>query len=77
MPPVDSLGVRRTKSVPSRWGRAILDTVNPLSTPLAGWRGLLLLLGAFGAGSAGITAAKDLRYPESGPVAFLLHLPDI
>jgi clan AA aspartic protease (TIGR02281 family) len=38
---------------------------------------MLLLLGAFTAGSAGITAAKDLRYPESGPVAFLLHLPDI
>jgi hypothetical protein len=37
----------------------------------------LLLLGAVTAGSAGITAAKDLRYPESGPVAFLLHLPDI
>ena len=38
---------------------------------------MLLLLGAVTAGSAGITAAKDLRYPESGPVAFLLHLPDI
>ncbi len=38
---------------------------------------MLLLLGAFTAGSAGITAAKDLRYPESEPVAFLLHLPDI
>jgi clan AA aspartic protease (TIGR02281 family) len=37
---------------------------------------MLLLLGAVTAGSAGITAAKDLRYPESGPVAFLLHLPD-
>jgi hypothetical protein len=37
----------------------------------------LLLLGAVTAGSAGIAAAKDLRYPESGPVAFLLHLPDI
>jgi clan AA aspartic protease (TIGR02281 family) len=38
---------------------------------------MLLLLGAVTAGSAGITAAKDVRYPESGPVAFLLHLPDI
>ena len=38
---------------------------------------MLLLLGAVTAGSAGITAAKDLRYPESGPVTFLLHLPDI
>lgn len=37
----------------------------------------MLLLGAVTAGSAGIAAAKDLRYPESGPVAFLLHLPDI
>jgi clan AA aspartic protease (TIGR02281 family) len=37
---------------------------------------MLLLLGAVTAGSAGITAAKDVRYPESGPVAFLLHLPD-
>jgi clan AA aspartic protease (TIGR02281 family) len=37
---------------------------------------LLLLLGAVTAGSAGITAAKDVRYPEKGPVAFLLHLPD-
>jgi len=36
----------------------------------------LLLWGAVTAGSAGITAAKDLRYPESGPVAFQLHLPD-
>jgi clan AA aspartic protease (TIGR02281 family) len=38
---------------------------------------MLLLLGAVTAGSAGVTAAKDLRYPESGRVAFLLHLPDI
>ena len=38
---------------------------------------MLLLLGAVTAGSAGITAARDLRYPESGPVAFQLHLPDI
>jgi clan AA aspartic protease (TIGR02281 family) len=38
---------------------------------------MLLTLAAVTAGSAGITAAKDLRYPESGPVAFLLHLPDI
>ena len=27
--------------------------------------------------AAGTAAAKDLRYPESGPVAFQLHLPDI
>jgi len=38
---------------------------------------MLLLSGAVTAGSSGITAAKDLRYPDSGPVAFLLHLPDI
>ena len=38
---------------------------------------MLLLLGAVTAGSAGITAAKDVRYPESGPVTFLLHLPDV
>jgi clan AA aspartic protease (TIGR02281 family) len=38
---------------------------------------MLLLSGAVTGGSAGITAAKDLRYPESGPVAFLLHLPDV
>ena len=38
---------------------------------------MLPLLGAVTASSAGITAAKDLRFPESGPVAFLLHLPDI
>jgi clan AA aspartic protease (TIGR02281 family) len=37
---------------------------------------MLLLLGAVMAGSAGIAAAKDVRYPESGPVTFLLHLPD-
>jgi clan AA aspartic protease (TIGR02281 family) len=28
------------------------------------------------AGSAGTAAAKDLRYPDSGPVTFLVHLPD-
>lgn len=28
------------------------------------------------AGSAGAAAADDLRYPQSGPVAFLLHLPN-
>jgi clan AA aspartic protease (TIGR02281 family) len=27
--------------------------------------------------AAGTAAARDLRYPESGPVAFQLHLPDI
>jgi clan AA aspartic protease (TIGR02281 family) len=37
---------------------------------------MLLTLAAMTAGSAGAAAAKDLRYPESGPVAFLLHLPD-
>ena len=37
---------------------------------------MLLLLGAVIAGSTGIAAAKDVRYPESGPVTFLLHLPD-
>jgi len=30
---------------------------------------------ALAAGSAGTAAAKDLRYPEAGAVAFLLHLP--
>ena len=38
---------------------------------------MLLTLAAVTAGSVGAAAAKDLRYPESGPVAFLLHLPDI
>jgi clan AA aspartic protease (TIGR02281 family) len=38
---------------------------------------MLLTLAAVTVGSAGAAAAKDLRYPESGPVAFLLHLPDI
>lgn len=37
---------------------------------------MLLTLAAVTAGSVGAAAAKDLRYPESGPVAFLLHLPD-
>jgi clan AA aspartic protease (TIGR02281 family) len=37
---------------------------------------MLLALVAVTAGSAGITAAKDLRYPEAGPVAFQLHLSD-
>jgi clan AA aspartic protease (TIGR02281 family) len=37
---------------------------------------MLLTLAAVTAGSAGTAAAKDLRYPESGPIAFLLHLPD-
>ena len=36
-----------------------------------------MLLLAVTAGSAGTAAARDLRYPESGPVAFQLHLPDI
>jgi clan AA aspartic protease (TIGR02281 family) len=38
---------------------------------------MLLMLAAVTAGSVGAAAAKDLRYPESGPVTFLLHLPDI
>jgi len=37
----------------------------------------VLALVAVAAGSPGTAAAKDLRYPDSGPVAFLLHLPDI
>jgi clan AA aspartic protease (TIGR02281 family) len=37
---------------------------------------ILLTLAAVTAGSVGAAAAKDLRYPQSGPVAFLLHLPD-
>jgi clan AA aspartic protease (TIGR02281 family) len=37
---------------------------------------MLLTLVAVTAGSAGTAAAKDLRYPESGPVAFLVHVPD-
>ena len=36
----------------------------------------LLTLAAVTASSVGAAAAKDLRYPETGPVAFLLHLPD-
>ena len=38
---------------------------------------MLLTLAAVTTGSVGVVSAKDLRYPESGPVAFLLHLPDI
>src|SRR5579863_3468282 len=73
--PLDSCG-RTNRIGTSRWGRAIrysqsfIDTAGRLAA-------MLLLLGAVTAGSTGITAAKDLRYPESGPVAFLLHLPDI
>jgi clan AA aspartic protease (TIGR02281 family) len=37
---------------------------------------MLLTLAAATADSVGAAAAKDLRYPESGPVTFLLHLPD-
>jgi clan AA aspartic protease (TIGR02281 family) len=36
----------------------------------------LLALSVGIAGSAGAAAAKDLRYPVIGPVAFLLHLPE-
>jgi len=37
---------------------------------------MLLTLAAVTVVSVGAVAAKDLRYPESGPVAFLLHPPD-
>jgi len=37
---------------------------------------MVLALAAIAGGSAATAAAKDLRYPESGVVAFLLHLPD-
>jgi clan AA aspartic protease (TIGR02281 family) len=37
---------------------------------------MLLILAALIAGSADTAAAKDIRYPETGPVAFLIHLPD-
>jgi clan AA aspartic protease (TIGR02281 family) len=37
---------------------------------------MLLPLAAVITCSVGAAAAKDLRYPETGPVAFLLHLPD-
>jgi clan AA aspartic protease (TIGR02281 family) len=73
--PLDSCG-RTNKIKTSRWGRAIRYTQSFIDA--AGrLAAMLLLLGAVTAGSAGITAAKDVRYPESGPVAFLLHLPDI
>jgi clan AA aspartic protease (TIGR02281 family) len=73
--PLDSCG-RTNKIKTSRWGHAIryIQSFIDSSGRLAA---MLLLLGAVTAGSAGITAAKDVRYPESGPVAFLLHLPDI
>ena len=35
-----------------------------------------LALVAVAAGSVGDAAAEDLRYPKTGPVAFLLHLPN-
>jgi len=72
--PLDSCG-RTNKIRTSRWGRAIRYTQSFIGS--AGrLAARLLLSGAVTAGSAGITAAKDLRYPESGPVAFQLHLPD-
>jgi clan AA aspartic protease (TIGR02281 family) len=37
---------------------------------------MLLTSAAVTAGSAGVAAAKDLRYPESGAVAFLVHVPN-
>ena len=37
---------------------------------------MLLALDAVTTGLASPAAAKDLRYPENGPVAFQLHLPD-
>jgi clan AA aspartic protease (TIGR02281 family) len=37
---------------------------------------MLLAVASVTAGLVGTTAAKDLRYPESGPVAFQLHVPD-
>jgi clan AA aspartic protease (TIGR02281 family) len=52
-----------------RYTQSFIDSAGRLAARL-------LLSGAVTAGSAGITAAKDLRYPESGPVAFQLHLPD-
>jgi clan AA aspartic protease (TIGR02281 family) len=72
--PLDSC-VRTNKIRVSRWGRAIrysqsiFDHAGRLAARL-------LLLGAVTAGLVGAAAAKDLRYPQSGPVAFLLHLPD-
>src|ERR1700724_3012167 len=72
--PLDSCG-RTNKIKTWRWGRAIRYTQSFIDT--AGrLAAMLLLLGAVTAGSAGITAAKDVRYPESGPVAFQLHLPE-
>jgi hypothetical protein len=37
---------------------------------------MLLALAAVTGCLVAATAAKDLRYPERGPVAFLLHVPD-
>jgi clan AA aspartic protease (TIGR02281 family) len=37
---------------------------------------VLLTLATATAGGVGTAVAKDIRYPEIGPVAFLLHLPD-
>jgi clan AA aspartic protease (TIGR02281 family) len=53
-----------------RYRQSIIGTTSRLAA-------ILLALAAVIAGSVGTAAAKDLRYPESGPVAFLLHLPDI
>jgi predicted aspartyl protease len=60
--------MRRGRAI--RYSQSVIDTAGRLAA-------MLLLAGAVTAGSAGITAAKDLRYPESGPVAFQLHLADI
>ena len=73
--PLDSCG-RTNKIRTSRGGRAIRHTQSIYDTT-GRLAARLLPLGAVTAGSAGTTAAKDLRYPESGPVAFQLHLPDI
>jgi clan AA aspartic protease (TIGR02281 family) len=74
--PVDSRGRSGQNPSIAFWGRAIRygQSIIGATSRLAA---MLLLLGAVTAGSAGVTAAKDLRYPESGPVTFLLHLPDI
>ena len=68
--PVDSHGTRA--QYPSvAFGGVPFDTVNPLSGATSRLAAMLLTLAAVTAGSVGTVAAKDLRYPESGPVAFL------
>jgi clan AA aspartic protease (TIGR02281 family) len=53
-----------------RYSQPIIDRGGRLAA-------MLLVLAAVISSLAGTAAAKDLRYPQGGPVAFLIHVPDI